>query len=107
FPFDNKTLDQSKEYIELAKKAAYPPLYRNIESSHSDRYEDLQLLYSIYHDDRKMKARAEYINNAIIQLFDNPMSTTADKMKVTLDGITNKYELLEYCNEFIRKQSDS
>ncbi len=103
FPFENTSLDQSEQILRMAPKAIYPPLYCYLESTHSDRYNTYSSLNMAFGTHQIMEKRSDYIYNSIIKLFDDPMATTAEKMKRDLDEMTDKDKLLDFCYEHISK----
>ncbi|HBN86129.1 MAG TPA: hypothetical protein DDZ89_20065 [Clostridiales bacterium] len=102
FPFNNKTMDVSKVYVDLAYKAIYPPLYRHLESIHNERYDAYQNMSMAFTQNINMQKRTEYILSAVSDLIKDPMSTTADAMKKYLDQMTDRNELQRFINECIR-----
>lgn len=102
FPFDNKTLDVSKEYLSLSHKAIYPPLYRHLESTHNERYEAYQNLCMAFTQNVNMQKRTEYIINAVANLIKDPLFTAADKMKQDLDDMTDRNGLDRFLNDYQR-----
>lgn len=103
FPFDNKSLDQSEEYIALTKQAIYPPLYRFLETNHSENNRAFNLMDASCYNDEAVRRRAEYIQNSIQKLFVDPYAVTVHGMKADLDQMTQRDEVLKYHNEFIEK----
>jgi hypothetical protein len=101
-PYDNKALDVSEEYLRLARKAVYPPLYRRLESIHSIRYEAYQNASYAFTQNDTMKKRTEYITKAVEGLLKDPLFVTAFEMKRDLDNMTNCDELMQFINENIR-----
>ena len=103
YVFGNKTLNRSKEYLNLAKRAMYPPLYKQLEFCHSDHYNDYKIMDSGYFNSPIIKKRTEYIQNALKKLYEDPSSITADEMKVALDEMTDQDEVLKVYNDFMCK----
>lgn len=101
FPFGNKTPDVSGKYQALTEKAVYPPLYRYLESSHNDNYDNylkVNMVYSALHD---MKKRLDYVDGTLTLLFDDPSFITPDDMKKVPDEMTDTDEVLKYLQDFI------
>ncbi|HBN86305.1 MAG TPA: hypothetical protein DDZ89_20975 [Clostridiales bacterium] len=103
FPFDNKSMDQSKDYIALAQKAIYPPLYRFLETNHNENMRSFELMGMSYYNNLVMKQREEYINSSIRLLFEDPKAVTAHEMKTTLDSMTDKDTALRNYKDFVEK----
>lgn len=95
--------DHSQEYRALTEKAIYPTLYRYLESSHNEGYDQFQKLSSLYMALPDLNKRADYIDNTLSMMFEDPLLITPDAMKKTLDEMTDKEEVLKYYNDFVKK----